>query len=114
MPPVSVEGMWSVRRTVADTRAVAAVDCTGPIRPIMPGAVSGSLALSPSSVWPASTVRRLVPRASSSARRLVRLEAEIPRTATMAAIPRAIPAADRIDRSRRARRPPTATLRRLP
>ena len=47
MPPVSSASILSVRRTVADTWATAAVPSTGPIRPIIATASSGRLMSSP-------------------------------------------------------------------
>ena len=109
IPPVSDSGMRSVRRTLADTFPVALTDSTGPMRPIIPTDSSGRDASSPNRVWPGVTVSRLVPSRSSWARRSARLEAEIPSTDTMAAIPRAIPSPDSPVRSRRVRRPTLPT-----
>ncbi len=105
MPPVSVSGMASVRRTVASTPVSPLAAVTGPMRRIIAVASGGRVASSPRKLCPAWTCSRLVPRASSSARRSALLDAEIPSTATRAAIPMAMPSAVRALRSRRVRRP---------
>ena len=63
----------------------------------------------PSKFWPGVTVSRFVPSASIVASRFAWLEAETPTTATIAPIPIAIPSADSAARSRRVRRPCSAT-----
>ncbi len=105
MPPVSVSGMASVRRTVASTPVSPLAAVTGPMRRIIAVASGGRVASSPRKLCPAWTCSRLVPRASSSARRSALLDAEIPSTATRAAMPMAMPSAVRALRSRRVRRP---------
>ena len=72
-------------------------------------AVSGSTSLAPRNVCPGVTVSRLVPSLSIVASRFAWLEADTPTTATIAPIPIAIPSADSAARSRRVRRPWSAT-----
>ncbi len=67
--------------------------------------VAGRTWLLPRKSWPGETVSRFVPRASISASRLACADAETPTTATMAAIPIAIPSAESAARSRRERIP---------
>src|SRR5215472_4340212 len=67
---------------------------TGPIRAIMPGAVTGRVAVELVNDWFGVTVSRLVPSASISATSWDRLDAEIPSTATIVAMPTAMPSAD--------------------
>ena len=105
MPPVSPDGIRSVRRTVAPVSDTADTPSTGPIRPIIATASSGSVASSPNIVWPGATVSRFEPIRSSSASKVARLDSAMPRTATIAAIPIAIPSAVSPERSRRAPRP---------
>ena len=88
---------------------VSATCVTGPMRAIMPGAASGSSAVSPKSVWPLVTVSRLVPSRSISASSPACEEAERPSTATIAATPIAMPSAESPARSRRVRTPMLAT-----
>ena len=59
----------------------------------------------PNRSWPAVAVSRLVPSESSWAESWARLEAEMPTTEIMAAIPMAIPRADRKARVGRALMP---------
>ena len=59
----------------------------------MPGASAGSFDWSPSTDWPGVTSSRLVPSRSSRPSRSARLDAEMPSTATIAAMPMAIPSA---------------------
>ena len=75
------------------------------IRPIMAGAVVGSSAGAPVTLWPLLTVSRLVPSWLISLSRPAWDEDERPRTATMAATPMAIPRADSPARSFRVRSP---------
>ena len=106
MPLVRSSGMRSVRRTLTpSTLRVAAADSTGPIRRIIAGAAVGSVASSPNGSLPGATCSRLVPNRSSSASRSARLEAEMPTTATIAAMPIATPSDVSSVRSRRARSP---------
>ena len=86
---------------------MAVTDSTGGMRAIIGSAVSGSAAGEPSNVCPAVTVTRL-PSAPSWASRLARDEAEMPSTATAAAIPIAMPRPDSAVRSLRARSPSRA------
>ena len=83
-------GPWR-RRRVSPLAAV-----TGPMRRIM-AVASGGQRRPPrrGSVCPAWTCSRLVPSASSSARRSALLDAEMPSTATRAAMPMAMPSAVR-------------------
>src|SRR5215472_11900755 len=67
---------------------------TGPIRAIMPGAVTGRVAVELANDWLGVTVSRLVPSASISATSWDRLDAEIPSTATIVAMPTAMPSAE--------------------
>ena len=102
----------SVRRTVApETVAVAAASSTGPIRRTIAGASSGRREASPKIDWPARTCSRLVPSLSSSASRSALLDAEIPTTATSAAMPIEIPIAVSIVRTGRERASPTVPVR---
>jgi hypothetical protein len=84
---------------------VAAVASTPLARRIIAPADSGSSASSPRNDWPGATRSRLVPSRSSCASRSAFDESEMPRTATIAAIPIAMPRAERAARSRRVRRP---------
>jgi hypothetical protein len=95
-----------VRYTIAPGSCpIAVTDSTEPIRPTIAGDSSGNVAFSPNSVSPGATVSRLVPSEFSSRSNLARLEVEVPTTATIAAIPIAIPSAERATRSGRARSP---------
>jgi hypothetical protein len=85
---------------------------TASMRRIIGTAVVGSSAFSPVRLCPGVTVSRLVPSRSSSASSCALLDWEMPSTATMAAMPMAIPRADSAARSRRVRRPVPATPRR--
>lgn len=109
MPPVTASGMWSVRRTVLSTVPVAEAVRTGAIRLIMLSAEVGSLASSPNRVRPGATVSRLVPSRSSWRSSCSRDEDEMPITAIMAAMPMAMPSADRMTRVGRARSPDAPT-----
>ncbi len=105
MPPLSTAGTAAVRRTVAPgTYPVAVTDSTGGMRAIIGSAVSGSGAGEPSKACPALTVSRF-PSAPSWASRFALDEAEMPRTATAAAIPIAMPRQESAVRSLRARSP---------
>ena len=75
----------------------------------MPGAASGSSAMSPLKPCPFCTVSRLVPSWAISASSPAWEEADRPSTATIAATPIAIPSADRPARSLRVRRPTLAS-----
>ena len=96
---------WSPTEPVAETAS------TGPMRPVIARAVSGSAASSPKIVCPGEAVSRFVPSRSSDERRSALLDSEIARTATIAAIPIAIPSAESAARSRRAWRPTAPTRR---
>ena len=80
----------------------------------MPGAASGSSAVSPARVCPLVTVSRLVPSAWISASSAAEEEAARPRTATIAATPIAMPSADSPARSLRVRSPMLASPARSP
>ncbi len=100
MPPDSISGTWSLRYTDASgTTPVAEVSSTGPIRSIIGSASSGSCEASPNTDWPGAVVSRLVPSASRRRFRSSELEAEMPTTATIAAIPMAMPIAESVTRS---------------
>ncbi len=109
MPPVSDEGIRSVRRTVLDSPAMALTSSTGPILRIIAGASSGSFESWPNRVCPARTSSRFVPNLSSCASRLARLDAEMPTTETNAAMPMAMPNAVSTVLAARAPREPTPT-----
>ena len=64
------------------------------MRPIIPGAASGSGTRWPLKLWPVVTSSRFVPSWSISASRPAWLEEERPSTATIAATPIAIPSAE--------------------
>ena len=81
--------------------AVGAARSTPAMRRIIGVAVTGSSASCPSSVWPLVTVSRLVPSWSISASSADWLDLVMPSTATRAAMPMAIPSADRAARARR-------------
>jgi len=85
---------------------------TGRIRSAVARADSGSVVDSPNAVRPGATRSMSVPSESSSARRSARLDDEIPTTATIAAIPIAIPSAVRVVRNRRDRSPMVPTRNR--
>ena len=68
-----------------------------------------SAVLGPPNDWPGVTVSRFVPSASISATSSARLDAEIPSTATMVAIPSAMPGADSTLRAGRITSPASAT-----
>ncbi len=74
-------------------------------------AVCGSLLSSPKKDSPAWSVRRFVPRRSIVASSSAWLEAEMPRTATIDAMPIATPSAESAARSRRVRSPMLPTAR---
>ncbi len=116
MPPVSVTEMRSVRYTrAAATRPVEDTSVTGPILATICGEVVGRCAASPKNEVPGPTDSRLVPRASSCRSTCARLDVAMPTTATMAAMPIAMPRADSTTRNGRARRPapPTRTTSRM-
>ena len=105
IPPLWTAGTAAVRRTVAPgTYPVAVTDSTGGMRAIIGSAVSGSGAGEPSKACPALTVSRF-PSAPSWASRFALDEAEMPSTATAAAIPIAMPRQDSAVRSFRAHSP---------
>lgn len=112
-PAACSSGTTSLRRIRASTSAVAvAVACrTSPMRCTMATALFGSFTSCPRASLPASAVSRLVPRRSSRSIRSARLEVDSPTTATIVAMPIAIPRADRTTRARRARRPTAPTAR---
>ena len=88
--------------------ATVPVSCTAVTpgsRPIMPGAATGSSAVAPEKVCPLVTVSRLVPSLAISPSSPAWEEAARPRTATIAAMPIAMPSADRAARSLRVRSP---------
>ena len=99
----------SVRRTVWEVIVTPAALVTGATRPAVSRAVVGSVVDSPNIVWPGATRNRSVPRLSISAIRSARLDAEIPTTATMAAIPMAIPRDVNVVRKGRERNPTVPT-----
>ncbi len=106
IPPDWAWGMRSVRYTFASAiLLVAETNSTGPIRPTMATASSGRVASSPKRVLPGPAVSRLVPSASSSRFSWARLEVEMPTTATIAAMPIAMPSAESTTRKGRARSP---------
>lgn len=111
MPPVIATSTSWVRRTVSGTDVIPAASATGPIRRAVSRADSGSVTSSPRVVCPGATRNRSVPSASSSATRSARLDAEIPTTATIAAMPMATPSAVSEVRSGRARSPTVPTRR---
>ena len=76
---------------------------------IRAGASSGSFASAPVRLCPASTVSMFVPSRSISASSPACEEDDRPRTATIAAVPIAIPSADSAARSGRARSPTLVT-----
>ena len=93
MPPVSSAGIRSVRRTVALTAVVpAAADDRADAADHRRG-VLGQLRVVAEERLPGFTVSRLVPRPSSWSRRSARPDAEMPSTATRAAMPMAMPSA---------------------
>lgn len=110
-PAVRSSGTTSLRRIRASTSAVAVACCTGPTRSTIATADFASLTRVPEGSSAASAVRRLVPRRSSRAIRSARLDSDSPTTATMVAIPMAIPSAESTTRARRARRPTAPTRR---
>ncbi|WP_162003898.1 hypothetical protein [Streptomyces antimycoticus] len=87
------------------TSPVAVACRTGPMRSTVETAFFGRTTPFPIVSSPASAVSRLVPGQSSRAIRSARLEAERPTTATIVAMPIAIPRADSTTRVRRARSP---------
>jgi hypothetical protein len=80
----------------------------------MPGAESDSGTFVPLKFWPVVTSRRLVPSVLISVSRPAWLEDEMPRTATIAATPIAIPSAESAERNRRVRTPMLASRARSP
>ena len=112
MPPVTDSSTRWLRRTVASTAVMPAASVTGPTRAAVSRADSGSVVESPNAVRPGATRSRSVPRASSWARTSARLDAEMPTTATIAAMPMAMPSAVSIVRDRRARSPMVPTRNR--
>ena len=108
MPPVSIAGTAALRRTVAPgTKPIAVTDSTRGMRAIIGSAVSGSGAGEPSKLCPAVTVTRFA-SSPSWASRFALDEAEMPSTATAAAIPRAMPSPDSAVRTFRALSPSRA------
>ena len=105
MPPVSLGSMRSVRRTLASMPVAALAPSTGRIRRIIATASSGSFVSSPRNDWPGETVSMFVPSRSRTWSSDARLASEIARTATIAAMPIAIPIAVSDERSLRAARP---------
>jgi hypothetical protein len=79
------------------------------MREIIAGAVAGSVADPPLRESPGATVSRFVPSAASWASRSARLDDEMPATLVMAAMPMAIPSADRNTRIGRVRKPTAPT-----
>jgi len=96
--------------SVASTFPVAPTAVTDPTRPTISGAVSGSSAPSPKTVFPGLTVSRLVPSRSIFRSSCSLLDDEIPITATIVAIPMAIPTAESKTLVGRARSPANPTL----
>ena len=92
---VWLSGTLSVRRTVASTARTAEAAVTVGMRAIIATDSSGSVPSSPRSPCPGATVSRLVPSASSWARRSARDDSDSPSTPTSAVIPIAMPSADR-------------------
>jgi hypothetical protein len=82
---------------------------TDSIRDTLAGAASGNCAAWPVKVCPLVAVNRFVPRRSISANSPAWEEEESPSTATIAAVPIAIPSADSAARSGRVRSPMLAT-----
>src|ERR1700761_8156787 len=80
----------------------------------MPGAVTGSSAVSPARSCPLLTVSRWVPSLAISFSTVAWEEAARPRTATIAATPIAMPSADSPARSLRVRSPIAASPARSP
>ncbi len=105
MPPVSSSLTRSLRRTVASTRVVCVTDSTGPMRAAITRASSGTSDPVPSTPPPGVTRSKLVPSRSRVAIRSARPDAEMPITATMAAIPMAMPIAVSTARAGRAASP---------
>ncbi|GAA0952094.1 hypothetical protein GCM10009554_54640 [Kribbella koreensis] len=87
---------------------------TGPIRRTIPSAANGNSAASPVNRVPGATVSKLVPNASNVSSSSAREEAEIPTTLTIAAIPIAIPNADKNARPGRVRNPTPPTRTKSP
>ena len=75
------------------------------MRPIMATDSGGIVAASPNIEVPGPALRRLVPSSARSWLSWARLEVEMPTTAIIAAMPMAIPRAERTTRSGRARSP---------
>ena len=96
------------------TAAVAATCSTPATRRSIDGAASGSTASSPRNDCPGATRSRFVPSRSSCASRSAFEDSEMPSTATIAAMPIAMPSADSAARSRRVRSPsePVRTMSR--
>jgi hypothetical protein len=110
MPPVRSLGARSVRSTLASTDVTDDTSWTGPMRRSMVSDVVGKAASSfPMKPPPASTTSRFVPNRSSASSRLALDDSEMPSTATIAAIPMAMPSADSEARRRRLRSPMDAT-----
>jgi hypothetical protein len=89
---------------------MADTDRTGAIRPTIDSESIGSSASPPVIVDPGETLSRLVPSAASVRSSSAREDEEMPTTATIAAIPIAMPSADRKARIGRVRRPTAPTL----
>jgi hypothetical protein len=75
------------------------------MRPAVSRASSGSVVSSPNADWPGAARSMPVPSESISANRSALLDDEMPTTATIAAMPMAMPSAVRLVRSRRLRSP---------
>jgi hypothetical protein len=105
MPPVSSSGIRSVRRTLAETCVVAAAVSTAAIPRIAAGALLGRVASSPKKLSPGATVSRFVPSRSRRSSKFVFEDCEMPSTATIEAIPIAMPSAESAARRRRVRSP---------
>ena len=101
----SVDVAWNLKTLTLLMVPSHWTSVTGPMRPIIPGAATGSSAVWPSSVWPLVTVNRLVPSLFILFIKPAVDEDDSPRTATMAATPIAMPRADRPARSLRVRMP---------
>lgn len=110
-PAVRSSGTRSLRRIRASTFPVPVACRTGPMRSTIATAFLGSVTSLPVASLPASAVRRLVPRRSSRAIRSARLDSDSPTTATIVAMPMAMPSAESTTRARRARRPTAPTPR---
>lgn len=112
IPPVSSLGIFSVRRTDCLRSPVAPTSWTPSMRPTMPGAALGSFTSCPLNMLsPGFATSMLVPSASNWRINCAWLEAEIPTTAIIVAMPMAIPRAESTTRTGRLRSPAEPTCR---